>query len=145
MRDVAIKVYIRSFDRFYRLKHSESLTCSLENELSCDCPGGCRGNIACLLAYKGSQLPVYRCLWSFATLITQDAKSKIVVARLTIIVKMGQEARSFRFCLERQPIQWLYITMTNSRWYYLTYMTKNHWRSVDAHFQDRAESMSLSS
>jgi len=127
------------------LKHSGSLSCSLENNLSCDCPGGYRGNITCSLAYKGYQLPVYRCLWSFATLITQDARPKINVARLTMIVKMGQGACSLHFCLDRQPIQWLYITMTNSQRYYLTYRMKNCWRFFDAYFQDWAGSVSLSS
>jgi len=145
MRDVAVTFYIRGSDRFYRLKHSGWLSCSLDNESSCDCPEGCRGNIACLLAYTGYQFPVYRCLWSFATLITQHARPEIILALLTMIVKMGQGACSFHFCLERQPTEWLYITMTNSRCFYLPYMTKHCWHSIDIHFQDWAESVSLSS
>jgi len=144
MRDVAVNVYIQSCHRFYRLKHSRSLSCSLNNELSCNCPGGCRRNFACYYAHKGYQLPVYRCLWSFSTLITQDARPKIVVAWLTIIVKMGQGACSYFYVLERQPIQRLYITTTNSRCNHLTYRIKNCSHSVDGHFPDHAGSMSHS-
>jgi len=129
MRDVAITGYIRSFDRFYKVKHSESLCCSFEYKSSGDCLGGCHGNIAWLLPYKVFQLQIYRCLWSFATESTQDAEQDIVVARLTVIVKMGQGVCSFFICLERQPIQWLYIIKTNSQCNYLTGSTRNCWCS----------------
>jgi hypothetical protein len=59
MSDVAVNVYTGSVDRIHCLKRHGSLSCSLPNESSCDCPGGCRVIIACLLVYKGNQLPVY--------------------------------------------------------------------------------------
>ena len=141
---MAINAYVRIFDYFYRLLHSGSLNCYFENELICDCPGGCCGNIACLLPYKVRQLPVFRSLLSFATEITHDARPTIIVAQLMVIVKMGLGACSFFFGLERQPIQWLYITTTNSQCNYLAYRTKNLWNSIDSHFQDQASNVSLS-
>jgi hypothetical protein len=96
---MAAHSYIWIFDRFYRLKHLGSLKCSIENELRCDCPEGCRGTISCLSAYKGSQNLVFRCLKSFASKITQDSGPKIIVALLTLIVKMGQGEYRILFCL----------------------------------------------
>jgi len=132
--DVAVDDYIRSCDWFFRLECSGSLSGSFEDEWSCDCPGGWRGNIACISGYKGCQLPVYRCLRSFATENTQHARPKIIVAPLTLSVQMGQGACSFHVCQSRQPIQLLCITMTNSCFNYRTYMSSNCWPSVDAHF-----------
>jgi len=42
------------------------------------------------------------------------------------------------------PILWLCLFTTKSHFYYLTYWTKNHGRSIDAHFQDGAGSVLLS-
>jgi len=136
MCDVASNDYIRSCDRLNKLKRSSSLSCSFEHELSCDCPGGFHVNIACISIHIGSQIPVYRCLQSFATYITQDARPNIIVTLLTLSVKMGQRACSSLFCLYRQPIQWVCKTMTNSCFYCRTYMTSTHWRSVDADFNE---------
>jgi len=66
-REMVAIVNIQSFDWFFRLKRSWSLSCNFENKLSCDCLGCCRRNISCLSAYKGCQNLVYRYLWSFAT------------------------------------------------------------------------------
>jgi hypothetical protein len=46
----AANIYKWSFDRFYRLKRSGSLSCSIENEFSCDCPEGCGETTSCLSA-----------------------------------------------------------------------------------------------
>ena len=64
--DVAVKDSIESCNQLYRRKHSGLLHFSFQNELNCNCPGGCLENIACLSAYKCCQFPVYRCLRSFA-------------------------------------------------------------------------------
>jgi len=120
-REMAASGYIWSFDRFYRLKHLGSLSCSIENELDCDCPGGCRETTSLILAYRGCQNLVSRCLRS-------------VDAPLTFIVRMGQGASYFLFCLRRRPIQRLSITTINSHYINLTYRTQNRWCSVDAHF-----------
>ena len=144
MGDVAGNVYIWSFKQLYRLTRSESLSCILGNESSCDCPGGCHGNIAYVLPNKGYQLTVYRCLWLFAALITQDASPIIVVAWLMIIVKIGYGACSYFMCLAGQPIQWLYTSATNSLCNYFNDMTKHHWRPRGAHSQDQAGSVLLS-
>jgi hypothetical protein len=87
---MAANSYIWSFDWLYRLKRLGSLSCSIESELSCDCPRGCRGTISFLSANKGSQNLVFTCLQSFASKITQDSGPKIIVALLTLTVKMGQ-------------------------------------------------------
>jgi len=52
--DVAINGHIQSCDWLYRLKRSESLIRSLENELNLGCLGGFRGNIACCLSIKAA-------------------------------------------------------------------------------------------
>jgi len=49
---VAINGYIRSYDRLYKQKCSRSLSRTFENELNCDCPGGCHRNIRCYLHIK---------------------------------------------------------------------------------------------
>jgi len=71
-RNVAVIDYIQSFDWFYRLKRSCTLSCSIEYGLSCYCPGSSRGNISCSSASEGYQLLVYRCLRSSATYITHQ-------------------------------------------------------------------------
>ena len=49
-----------------------------------------------------------------------------------------------RFCPERLPIPWLWITASKSLPKQPTYKTKNHWCSVDPHFQQGAATVSLS-
>jgi len=88
---MAANGYIKSFDRFYALKRSGSLSRSIENELSCDCPGGCRETSSCLLGYKGCENLVYRCLRS-------------VDAPLTLIFRMGQGASYSLFGPKRRPL-----------------------------------------
>ena len=51
---MAVNGYIQSWDQFYRLKRSVSLSCSFENGLNCGCQGGCWGNRACYLPIKAS-------------------------------------------------------------------------------------------
>jgi len=41
------------------------------------------------------------------------------------------------------PTHRLCVFTTKSRFYYPTHRTKNHWRSIDAHFQDGAGSVFL--
>jgi len=88
--EMAANGYICSFDWFYTLKRSGSLSCSIENELNCDCPGTCSETTTCLLCCKGCQNLVYRCLRS-------------VDAPLTLIFGMGQGASYFLFCLKWWP------------------------------------------
>jgi len=88
--EMATEVYIWSFDWFYTLKRSGSLSCSIENELSCDCLEGYRGTTSCIQVYNGCQNLVYRCLRLFTTRSTQDSRPEIIVMQLTLIAKMGQ-------------------------------------------------------
>jgi hypothetical protein len=67
-------------------------------------------------------------------MITHDSRPNIIVALLMLNLKMGQGDCSIFFCLKRRPIQWLSITTINLHFENLTYRTKNHWCSVDAHF-----------
>jgi len=83
-RQMAANGCIRSFDRFNRLQCSGSLSCSNDNSLNCDCPGGCRETTSFSVGYKGCQNLVYMCLRSVAAL-------------LTCIFSIGQGASYFLF------------------------------------------------
>jgi hypothetical protein len=75
--------------------------------------------------------------------IIQDATPKIVDALLTLIFRLGMGPCHFLFCPSRLPVCWLWIPA--SKWHSngLTYKIKNHWRSVDAHFQNVAVTVSI--
>jgi len=77
-------------------------------------------------------------------LITGLTWTTIVDSPLTLIFELGQGAFLFFFCIQRLSGLLLCITTTKLLHNYQTYKTKNHWRSVDAHFQDRAGSVLLS-
>ena len=87
---MAVMFYIPHFDDFAMLTRSWTLSWRFVNEMSCYCPGGCRGNIPYLSAYRGWQLPVYGCLWSSATCISEDGRPKIVDPPLRLIIQKGQ-------------------------------------------------------
>jgi len=95
-------------------------------------------------AYKGSQYFVYDYVQPIAPQIANDTWPRIVNPPLTLIFMMGQIAFHFLFCQERQPILrvWLFATCRPPD--YRKYMTKNGWRSIDAHCHDGAGSVSLS-
>ena len=76
--------------------------------------------------------------------MTHDEMQKLVDAWLTPIFTMGQGANHYLFSQQRRPIHWLCTVTTKSHLNYLTYKTKNHWCSIDAHFQNGAASMWLS-
>jgi len=95
----------------------------------------------CLLsAYKGFQFPVYGWLRSFASLITEDARPKIVDTPLTLIFRIRQGVYHFLLCILRQPIPHLWASESNYRSDYPRSKTKKHWLAVDSHFQDGAGS-----
>jgi len=73
-RDASVIVYIGCSDSFSMLKRSGTLRCIILYEISCYCPGGCRGNVACLSAERGCQFLCNRRLQSCATWITQAAR-----------------------------------------------------------------------
>jgi len=70
--------------------------------------------------------------------ISQDAWPKIVDAPLALIFMVGQGGYCTLFCLYRQPKFTLWLTTTYGRCDFPRSMTKNCWRSVDAHFHDGA-------
>jgi hypothetical protein len=96
-RVMATIVYIWSFDRFYGLTSSGSLSCSTENELSCDCLGGCGVTTCCLAAYTGCQNCVYGCLRSCTTKITQDSRTKTLSLCWRSLSRWGRESVAFSF------------------------------------------------
>jgi len=75
------------------------------------------------------------------TLMTNDDRPQIIDALLTPIIMMGHGACHSLVPLSRRPILRLYIEMTISLLNYLTYKTKNRWRSVDAQCQNGAGSV----
>jgi len=83
---VAISVCIYGFDCFGTLNGSRILRGSSANEMRCDCPGGCGGNILYISAYEGCHLIVYGWLWLSTTPITDDARPKIVDAHFQDVV-----------------------------------------------------------
>jgi len=77
--------------------------------------------------------------------IIQDATPKIVDALLMLIFRLGMEPCRCLFCSSKLPICWLWIPV--SKWHpngLTTYQTKNRWRSIDAHFQNVAVTVSIS-
>jgi len=93
--------------------------------------------------YKGSQYFVYDYVQPIAQKITQDAWPRIVDAPLMLNFMIGQRAWYYHFCLYEQPILHLWLRATYHPADYPRYMTKNCWRSVDAHFHDGAGSVLL--
>ena len=70
--------------------------------------------------------------------ITHDTWPTIIDAPLTLIFMMGQGGYCNLFCPKRQPMIPLWLTKTYRRCDFPGRMTKNHWPSVDSHFQDGA-------
>jgi len=95
-------------------------------------------------AYKRRQLFVNDYVQPIAHKITHDTWPRILNAPLTLIFMMGQGACYYLFCQYKQPILRLWLRATYRPAHNPKYVTKNRWRSVDAHFHDGAGSASLS-
>jgi len=76
--------------------------------------------------------------------INQDGRPTIIDTPLTRIFKVGQVAFLFLSCQSKQQMIWLWLSATFCTPYYPRYMTKNLWRSVDAHDQNGAGRVSYS-
>jgi len=74
----------------------------------------------------------------------QDATHKIVDALLTLIYKQVLWPCHYRICKERLPILRLWINAVAQPLDYRRFNIQNRWRSVDAHFQSGAVTMSRS-
>jgi len=124
------------------LKCSSTLSGTFVKDIGCYCPGGCRGIIRCSSACICCQLHGYGCFWSTVTHITKDTRPKVIDAPLSLIFSMGQGR--YLICQEMRPmiLLWLYAMCYQS--HYPGCMTKTHWRSIDAEFQDGAGRVSLS-
>jgi len=76
--------------------------------------------------------------------ITHHTWPTIVDAPLTLIFMIGQGGYCTLLCLWRQPKISLWLSTTYRRCDFPRCMTKNHWPSVDAHFDDGAGRVLLS-
>jgi len=85
-------------------------------------------------AYKGWQHFHYVYSLPNRICITQLTGPRIIDAPLTLILNLGQGAARFLFCLYRMATLPVCVNSTKSRFSYPAYRTKNHWRSIDAHF-----------
>jgi len=103
-----------------------------------------REHFAVAFAPKDCHYLINGCLQPIRTYITQDAKLKVNDAPLQLILRMRQWLCCCLFCLQMPPIHRLCITATKLPFNYCTYKTRNCWRSVDAHFQNLAVTVSLS-
>ena len=86
-------------------------------------------------AYQCSQYSVYADLQPVAPQITQDTWPTMVDIPLMLIFLMAQREYFNLFCLSRRPKIPLWLSATYLWGDYPGRMTKNCWRSVDAHFQ----------
>jgi hypothetical protein len=93
-------------------------------------------------AYEGSKYYVYDYLQLVGPKVIHATWQIIIDAPLRLIVMMGQGEFYILFCLWRQPILRLWLSATCRPLGNPRYMTKNRWRSFDAHYQDRAGSVS---
>jgi len=79
--------------------------------------------------------------WMFASnclLDNQNPTPEIIDTPLTLIFRMGQGVCRYDYYLGRKPIPHLWMAETNCHFGYTRYTAKNHWRSIDAHFQNAA-------
>ena len=94
---MAVNGNIQSCDRFHRLKHSVSLSCSIVNELNYGCPGDCPGNIACYLPIKAANSRYIDVCdhWPFRLPKMQDQQS--LTLRWRSLSEWGRECVAFSF------------------------------------------------
>ena len=102
-----------------------------------------REHITFSFAYNSSLYVIYECLWPIAMQINLDAKITIVDALLTLIFRMGQQACHFPIWLYMRPILQLWTSAFNCQSDYPQCKTRNHWHTIDSHFQDGVGSVSL--
>jgi len=115
------------------LQHSKSLTLRWRSA-----PGWGNKHDAIIFSLEVSHCLIYEWLQPFSNEVTQGAQPEIVDPLLTLIFRMAQSPCGSLCCQKRLPICWLWIAPTTSPGIYLTYKTKNLWRSVEAHFLDGA-------
>ena len=101
----------------------------------------CCDRVACCFTYKGCQCNGDVKQQSNHFPITTQAWSKIVIAPLTIIFRMGQWLCSEMFCQSRLPIQLLCWNEIQSLNNYHWNRTKHCWRSIHLHLPNGAVTM----
>jgi len=94
-----------------------------------------RQRVAVVFDCEGGQYIIHGCPQPVATYSTHDAQPEIFDTLLIIIFRMGQCPCVNYYSHLGLPVRWLCITSTKLIFYYLTYKTQTHWRSVDTHFQ----------
>jgi len=86
-------------------------------------------------------------LWMFATNRQLDypgCRTKIMDTVLMLIFKIAQRACRYWFCIWRQPVPHLWMIGTIRHLGYPRCKATNRWRSIDANFQNGAETVWLS-
>jgi len=94
------------------------------------------------LKWKPCHNIVYEILPHCDTQITQDPTPKIIDTPLTLNLRMGQRACWYYFHLGSQRRPQLCEAATNHHLAYTRCTAKYRWRSIDAHFQNGAGTMS---
>jgi len=99
---------------------------------------------AYIFAHEGAQSIHNASYWPSLLLISWLTSPSFVDALLTQIFRMGQGVYGDLFSLQRQPISHLWISATNHHSGYPKCKTKTCLLTVDAHFQNGIESVTLS-
>jgi hypothetical protein len=97
--------------------------------------------ILSVMAYITGHNFLYSLQWPQCTLIDHNAQAKISDGPLTLIFMIGHGACRFLFGLSRWAILSVCIWKAMSLINYQIYKTKNRWCSVDAQFENWAESI----
>jgi hypothetical protein len=102
------------------------------------CLAGSSDIVSSIFAHKGCQYYYYGKMPLHSQVIIQDVRPDIIDDPLTLISMTGQCACGLPFSLLSRPIFLLWMDSTMQPGDCWMDLTINHWRSVDAHFYDRA-------
>jgi len=97
-------------------------------------PDGAGSVLLALLPIKGANTWIVYNNNQISCEIPDIPDKPIIDAPLTYIFRMGQWPCHYLSWVERPPIRWLWINATMSHFSYHILKTKNHWPSIDAHF-----------
>jgi len=103
-----------------------------------------REHVRIVFASKGSHFLIYGFVQPITKLDYQNATAWFIDTPVALNLGMGQGACCYCLCHKRQPILHLWILSTNHQGHSPRWKAKNGSRSVDAYFQIRAVTLSLS-
>jgi hypothetical protein len=92
-----------------------------------------REDIRCCIAWNHSVYVAYELLPQSNTLIPQDSKTKIIDTWLILIFTMGHWLYRLLCWQYTKALPRLCLSVTKSLYHFLTYKTKNCWRSTNTH------------